>query len=228
MNAISEHIVNSADAVVVMPEFTLKGVAFQRKYYAPKGDYYYEYRREVYVNAEGEAFDMKIGYTPEGYYIGESRWAYRLVKRKGLTDLQPRREHAVCSLGFSEAEQKWYGWSHRAIYGFGVGAVCKEGHAGFVPSTPQALFDAITTPDAYGIAWQKPEHVRLVDDGDRHGVEIIHPMTTPTKVDADGLLSGWLPAAPEVQFIACGRGEWTARTLDEAKAMAEDFAEGVS
>lgn len=27
--------------------------------------------------------------------------------------------------GFSEKEQKWYGFSHRAIYGFGVGDVCK-------------------------------------------------------------------------------------------------------
>ena len=26
-------------------------------------------------------------------------------------------------IGFSEKEQKWYGWSHRAIYGFGIGDV---------------------------------------------------------------------------------------------------------
>ena len=24
-------------------------------------------------------------------------------------------------IGFSEKEQKWYGWSHRAFYGFKVG-----------------------------------------------------------------------------------------------------------
>jgi hypothetical protein len=30
-------------------------------------------------------------------------------------------------LGFSEKEQKWYGWSHRAIYGFGVGTKIKKG-----------------------------------------------------------------------------------------------------
>lgn len=24
-------------------------------------------------------------------------------------------------LGFSEVNQKWYGWSHRAIFGFGIG-----------------------------------------------------------------------------------------------------------
>lgn len=32
--------------------------------------------------------------------------------------------------GFSEKEQKWYGWSHRAIYGFGIGDKCKEGQVG--------------------------------------------------------------------------------------------------
>lgn len=31
------------------------------------------------------------------------------------------------SIGFSEDEQKWYGWSHRAIYGFGIGYEVKEG-----------------------------------------------------------------------------------------------------
>ena len=31
------------------------------------------------------------------------------------------------NIGFSEKEQKWYGWSHRAIYGFGVGSKCKKG-----------------------------------------------------------------------------------------------------
>ena len=34
------------------------------------------------------------------------------------------------SLGFSEKEQKWYGWSHRAIHGFKVGDVCKDSQCG--------------------------------------------------------------------------------------------------
>ncbi len=31
-------------------------------------------------------------------------------------------------LGFSEKEQKFYGWSHRAIYGFGIGHKVKKGN----------------------------------------------------------------------------------------------------
>lgn len=29
-------------------------------------------------------------------------------------------------IGFSEKEQTWYGWSHRAIHGFKVGDKCKD------------------------------------------------------------------------------------------------------
>lgn len=44
----------------------------------------------------------------------------------GKTGLQKFFEkHSIVGrgtgLGFSEKEQKWYGWSHRAIVGFGVG-----------------------------------------------------------------------------------------------------------
>ncbi len=35
-------------------------------------------------------------------------------------------EHRA-TIGFSEKEQKWYGWSHRAIYGFSVGDKIKKG-----------------------------------------------------------------------------------------------------
>ena len=34
------------------------------------------------------------------------------------------------SIGFSEKESKWYGWSYRAIYGFKVGDKCKDGDLG--------------------------------------------------------------------------------------------------
>ena len=33
----------------------------------------------------------------------------------------------VACIGFSAREKKWYGWSHRAIYGFGIGYIAEEG-----------------------------------------------------------------------------------------------------
>lgn len=62
-----------------------------------------------------------------GDYIGESRDAYRLCQKRGIAPILRTADSGVCSIGFSEREQKWYGWSHRAIYGFGVGDIVEEG-----------------------------------------------------------------------------------------------------
>lgn len=46
----------------------------------------------------------------------------RFKKEHGIEkEIQP-------GVGFSEKEQKWYGWSHRASHGFGIGDVAKECH----------------------------------------------------------------------------------------------------
>ena len=42
---------------------------------------------------------------------------------------RPKDIHKI-PIGFSEQEQKWYGWSHRAIHGFKIGDKCKEGDLG--------------------------------------------------------------------------------------------------
>ncbi len=74
-------------------------------------------------------FEMKSAYTPTGDYIGNSKWGYRLCKKRGIRPEKARPDHNVCSIGFCEEKQKWYGWSHRAIYGFGVGdKVTSEDH----------------------------------------------------------------------------------------------------
>jgi len=70
---------------------------------------------------------MKSAYTPDGDYIGTSRWAHRLIVKRGIKPEKRTPESNVCSIGFCEKEQKWYGWSHRAIYGYGIGDVIEEG-----------------------------------------------------------------------------------------------------
>lgn len=39
--------------------------------------------------------------------------------------IKPLRDIHTSSIGFSEKEQKWYGFSHRAICGFKIGDKCK-------------------------------------------------------------------------------------------------------
>lgn len=231
MEPISKKIIDSANAVIAWQVPTLQRVVFRRRYYSPfDSNYYYEYRREIHAEDDGtQEFEMKSAYTPSGDYIGNSRWAYALVKKRGLTRLEKRTdESGGVSLGFSLREQKWYGWSHRAIYGFGIGSTCKKGDCGYVPATPEELFAETAEPDGDGHAWQKPERVHIVDEPGRRGIEITHPMTRHTTVSEDGELGGWVDDEPDIQFVACGRGAWTAETLEDAHQMACDFAEGVS
>ena len=71
---------------------------------------------------------VKSAYTPTGDYIGDKKTAHFLCAKKGIKPekISPSN-NKVCSIGFCEAEQKWYGWSHRAIFGFGVGDIVKKG-----------------------------------------------------------------------------------------------------
>jgi hypothetical protein len=46
----------------------------------------------------------------------------RLAQRFGIEQREKRTSTSqVCSIGFSPGKKKWYGWSHRAVYGYGVG-----------------------------------------------------------------------------------------------------------
>lgn len=52
----------------------------------------------------------------------------RFRERHGIVGEKADSHHKVHSIGFSEKDKKWYGWSHRAIHGFKVGDTVKEGH----------------------------------------------------------------------------------------------------
>lgn len=76
---------------------------------------------EEYGVPEGESFTMRSAFTPEGELIGLPRDARALMVKRGIQPEKSKPDHSVCSIGFCEREQKWYGWSHRAICGFGIG-----------------------------------------------------------------------------------------------------------
>lgn len=123
---------------------------------------------------DGEEFVMKSAYTPDGAYIGDSRIAYFLCKKRGIKP-EYRTEHSsVCSIGFNEDEQKWYGWSHRAIFGYGIGDILEEGSSATTSGWTDEYLE------------QHPEEDTSLPVG------------------------------------------FTAKTLDDAKKMAEAFAESVS
>ena len=85
----------------------------------------YEMRHELIDQADygGDGLLPMVNcYTPSGDWIGDKRMAHLLFAKVGIRHAEKTAgDHCVCSIGFNPANQKWYGWSHRAIVGFGIG-----------------------------------------------------------------------------------------------------------
>lgn len=167
--------------------------------------------------------EVEAAYTLADEYIGNPD-AARTICGMGIKPELRSPDHNVCSIGFCEAEQKWYGWSHRAIFGFGIGSTVKKGDCGYVPvDMEDACADAVNF-------WQDDGHLNTtarpsVDADGRAciAIEWTYADTIPNK-KLHGEKGGAVTYPPE----PFGRGEWTAETLDDARQMACDFAEGVS
>lgn len=160
---------------------------------------------------------MKSCYTTNGnFYIGSPDIAKFLCKKKGLIDIQPAKEdHTICSIGFNPFEEKWYGWSHRAIHGFSVGDKVKVGDCAYHPTS----IDEIKLDCGY-----------LNGDG-KCTVGKINMETSlvPTELSEMGV-SGHevVECCLDNCVYELGKGEWTSETMDDVKQMAIDFARGVS
>lgn len=141
---------------------------------------------------------------------------------KHLADLEITDEltHGV---GFSPKENKWFGWSHRAIYGFEVGSTCKIGDCHYVGSNlKDQEKDAIRF-------WNDENHINvhskgIVEQDNERFFDICwtYDNKTPNK-KLRSTISGTLH-----HITPLGRGEWAAKTMEDAKQMAQDFNSGVS
>jgi len=115
--------------------------------------YGYVLRREMWKikgDSSDKGTDITAAYNLNGDYIGDSKTAHFLCVKKGIKPEKMDDGHSVCSVGFCEKDQKWYGWSHRAVYGFGVGDMQKKGSCG--EQYLKAGFKAKTLGDARKMA----------------------------------------------------------------------------
>ena len=196
----------------------------------------YEIREEL---IPGTQIIMHSTYSIiDGGYIGDEKWAKKLV-HKGIIP-ETRVGNKVCSIGFCAKEQKWYGWSHRAIYGFGIGSTTKPGNCGYVADNPEEMIDdhaAFFGDISPECADQHRAECQILPD--RSGIRILHtPIELPvadSMEHAFEIVTGDAPEPPKqmifedaVSIRKCGRSTWTAATLLDAKQMACDFVEGVS
>ena len=183
---------------------------------------------------------MPVAETMDGHYIGSPDRARALCDERGIWPELREPYHNVCSIGFCPAENKWYGWSHRAIYGFGIGSRVKHGDCAYVADTPEGLIEDYVAfysdvDDAERSDLRRKECQILPD---RSGVRILHaPLDIPMAESIEQAMdSDTDPSSLEMVDIhkdavtieLCGRGEWTAKTLEDARQMACDFAEDVA
>lgn len=143
--------------------------------------------------------------------------------------MQPLRSGETCCIGFCENEMKWYGWSHRAIFGFGIGSKVSKGDCAYNPANKDDFAQSVKdfwvdgswreceTPDILS----KTELTSLELDVVRDGEEGVLLETKTVFIGANrNLTSAHFEPYPKT----FGKGEWVAETLADAKQMAIDFA----
>ena len=160
----------------------------------------------------------------------DSSYITRVGMEKGVIHLAKYEitEELTHGVGFSPTHGKWYGWSHRAIFGFAIGSTCGKGDCHFVPSSKEE-FNAkqleFWSSDYHEKTWCEEGNGKTEDHLGVRGVFInwVYNDKVPN-VKLRGTKSSNFYPYPE-KF---GRGEWTAMTMEDAKQMAMDFNEGVS
>lgn len=85
----------------------------------------YEVRTEV-IDHPDKSLPQKTtrkAYTyPGGTHIGNFKHGKLICETMKIKPELASPEMTTCTIGFCEHEQKWYGWHHGLIAGFGIGA----------------------------------------------------------------------------------------------------------
>ena len=129
-------------------------------------------------------------------------------KKNGIKPEKIDASHNVCSIGFSEKEKSWWGWSHRACFGFKVGSKVKAGDSGFVPSNKEEFITGLKD-------WHSERKTATYEETPK-GVKVTYKVGKEKQTSVEPYPAKW------------GKGAWTAKTLKDAKQMAIDFANSVS
>ena len=164
--------------------------------------------------------------VPDAYYSKfDNSYMTFVGLEKDLEFLADREitEELTHGVGFSPKDNKWYGWSHRAICGFEVGSTCKKGDCHYVGSSiDEQKEDAIKF-------WQSESHknVRCTGIKDRDGFRYFDIKWEYSNDIPNEKLRETIGGC-EHFITPLGWGEWVAETMEDAKQMATDFNQGVS
>jgi hypothetical protein len=153
-------------------------------------------------------------------------------------------EQLTHGVGFSPKDNKWYGWSHRAIYGFTVGSTCEEGNCHYQPKDKEDFLRQVI------VFWSDPDRLNVKGEYTEEEIMYSEPVN-PGEAEQKSVSSGKFQKGIYVSWTyndtipneklhntisgvftpypdRWGKGEWTAKTMEDAKQMAIDFNESVS
>lgn len=143
-----------------------------------------------------------------------------LEKESKFEKLKSELTQVNNNIGFHEPTQKWYGWSHRAYYGFGVGDKVEKGDSGYTSNNKKDFEDETIEFHMY-----PKNHYKDIKITNRTKDSFDLEFTYTDKVPNKDLRGKTETIHTKYKL---GKGEWTAKDLDDAKEMATDFAKSVS
>lgn len=129
-------------------------------------------------------------------------------------------KYAVANLGYSEKTNEWWGWSHRAKFHFTIGSEVKVGDVAYVPTNKEDYKNSCL--HFWDDEYRKNIHIENETDT-KFDIVWTYSDNIPNK-KCTGTLGGLTEEFPKKY----GRGEWKAKTIEDAKQMAIDFANNIS
>lgn len=177
------------------------------------------------LNSGPESLTIKCGRNADGKYIGDEEFTKYIVVECGIRPELASPDHSVCSIGFCESDGKWYGWSHRARYGFSIGDTVKQGDCAYQAPDAASFGNQMQAFFLDGDSYLDASNCPAVSASGKPGVMLkaIYADTVPNEKLRGQAYEHFCPYPDSF-----GRGEWTAKTLNDARQMAVDFAESVS
>lgn len=126
-------------------------------------------------------------------------------------------------VGFSPKMGKWYGWSHRAIYGFEIGSTCEKGDCHYKAGSFEDEVEAAV------LFWSGENYINVTAEQDPEDDCSIHVSWEYDNKNPNKKLRGSISGVGwHYDPNNYGNGEWVAKSLADAKQMAIDFNKGVS
>jgi hypothetical protein len=119
--------VDKGGCLVINEEILNNGRITKVTSYLPPDPYKYRHWTQEEMEKECIKHVYYIS-NVDGGYIGNDKDYDFLVNTKKLILIQKALPtNDTCSIGYSVEENKWYGWSHRAIHGFTIGDKVADG-----------------------------------------------------------------------------------------------------